>query len=130
MPTAGRPAAAADSWFTPREKVDDEPWPDAGAEIQRPASSPLEGQATPRAAWPAPAETPASDLPGADDRTTTVLAQATAAAPSRTIAGPAVPPGPVVPPGEPRPDRLYPVRLLVVIVVAALIGSILVLLLR
>ena len=94
------------------------------------APSPLEGQAIARAAWPAPAETPAGDLPGAADRTTPVLAQAAAAAASRTIAGPAVPPGPVVPPGEPRPDRLYPVRLLVVIVVAALIGSILVLLLR
>jgi hypothetical protein len=50
--------------------------------------------------------------------------------PSRTIAGPTAPPGPVVPPSKPRSDRLYPVRLLVVIVVAALIGSILVLLLR
>ena len=36
----------------------------------------------------------------------------------------------VVPPSASRSDRLYPVRLLVVIVVAALIGSILVLLLR
>jgi hypothetical protein len=36
----------------------------------------------------------------------------------------------VVLPRQSRPDRLYPVRLLVVIVVAALIGSILVLLLR
>ena len=59
-----------------------------------------------------------------------VRAQAAAAAPSRTRAGPAVPPGPVVPPGRSRSDRLYPVRLLVVIVVAALLGSILVLLLR
>ena len=100
---AGLQPAAADSWFTPREKPDDEP-------------------------WPAPAETPAGDQPEAGGRTTPVLAQATAA--SRTTAGPAVPPGPVVPPREPRSDRLYPVRLLVVIVVAALIGSILVLLLR
>ena len=49
---------------------------------------------------------------------------------ARTIAERAVPPGPVVAPSKPRGDRLYPVRLLVVIVVAALIGSILVLLLR
>ena len=143
---AGPQPAAADSWFTPREKPDDEPWPDAGAPQEHTASaaagvtgfrtpsaaasapSPPEGQAIARAAWPAPAETPAGDLPGAGDRTTPVLAQAPAA--SRTTAGPAVPPGPVVPPREPRPDRLYPVRLLVVIVVAALIGSILVLLLR
>ena len=41
-----------------------------------------------------------------------------------------MPPGPVVPQGRSRSDRLYPVRLLVVIVVAALLGSILVLLLR
>ncbi len=119
---AGPQAAAADSWFTPREKADDErTWHDAGAEIQRPAASPPEGQAISRAAWPAPAETPAGDPPGA---------AAAEGAPSRTIAGPTVPPGPVVPPGKSRPDRLYPVRLLVVIVVAALIGSILVLLLR
>ena len=120
---AGPQAAAADSWFTPREKADDErTWHDA--------APPAEGQAIPRAAWPAPAEIPGGDLPGAADRTTPVLAQAAAAAPSRTMAGPAVPPGPVVPPSRRRPDRLYPVRLLVVIVVAALIGSILVLLLR
>ena len=49
---------------------------------------------------------------------------------ARTIADRAVPPGPVVPPRERRADRFYPVRLLVVIVVAALIGSVLVLLLR
>ncbi len=128
---AGPQAAAEDSWFAPREKADDErTWRDAEAEIQRPAPSPLEGQAIPRAAWPAPAETPAGDPPGAADRTTPVLVPAAAAAASRTIAEPAVPPGPVVPPGEPRPDRLYLVRLLVVIVVAALIGSILVLLVR
>ena len=48
----------------------------------------------------------------------------------RTIADRAVPSGPVVPPSKPRGDRFYPVRLLVVIVVAALIGSVLVLLLR
>jgi hypothetical protein len=153
-PDAEPQAAAADSWFTPRVKADDErAWQDetppeertgsAGfwtpsaaasapeAEVHRPAASPLEGQAIPRA-WSAPADSLAGDPPGAADRTMPVPAQAVAAAAavSRTIAGPAVPPGPVVPPGKPRPDRLYPVRLLVVIVVAALIGSILVLLLR
>ena len=56
--------------------------------------------------------------------------------PALTMSGPAVPPehavppGPVVPPSQTRSDRLYPVRLLAVIVVAALIGSILVLILR
>jgi len=85
-----------------------------------------------RAARPAPAETPASDAPTAADRTKPIPAQVAAAAatPPRTISGPAVPPAPVVPPSASRSDRLYPVRLLVVIVVAALIGSILMLLLR
>ena len=85
-----------------------------------------------RAARPAPAETPASDAPTAADRTKPIPAQVAAAAatPPRTISGPAAPPRPVVPPSASRSDRLYPVRLLVVIVVAALIGSILVLLLR
>ena len=56
--------------------------------------------------------------------------QAEGSAKAHTIAERAVPPGPVVPPSERRADRLYPVRLLMVIVVAALIGSVLVLLLR
>jgi hypothetical protein len=147
-PEAGPQTAGTDSWFAPREKADDErTWPDTaptpehtgpatagatgfwtGAESQRPAPSPLEEHAVPQPSWPVPAETPAGGPPGAADRRIPVLASA--AAPSRTTAGPAAPPGPVVSPGKPRPDRLYPVRLLVVIVVAALIGSILVLLLR
>ena len=127
-------STAPDNWFTPRETADAEPtWSPAAAEasaadtdtwftrreraegggsaspqpteVQRPGPSPAQEHAIPRASWPA-------------------------AAPSRTIAGPAVPPGPVVPSGRSRSDRLYPVRLLVVIVVAALLGSILVLLLR
>ena len=55
--------------------------------------------------------------------------QGLAAVPSQT-SEPAVPPPTPAPPGESRPDRYYPLRLLAVIVVAALIGSILVLLLR
>jgi hypothetical protein len=143
--------AATDTWFTPRERTDSGRAPSppteappehsgsATAELvtgfwtpSTAASAPsaADGHAIPRASWPAPAETPASDTPTAADRTTPIPAQAAASAPQRTVTGPAVPPGPVVPPSEPRPDRLYPVRLLVVIVVAALIGSILVLLLR
>jgi hypothetical protein len=126
---------AADAWFTPRERPDggrapsppaEPPQEHAGsaaAEIvtgfwtpSAAASAPTaEGHAITRASWPAPAEPSASDTP---------------AVPPRTISGPAVPAGPVVPPSRSRSDRLYPVRLLVVIVVAALIGSILVLLLR
>jgi hypothetical protein len=149
---------AAEAWFTPRERADTgltppppaEPpqehagpattelitgfWTPSAAsaprEVLRPGLPSADKPAIPRASWPAPAETPTSDPPGAADRTMPILAQAATAAPSRTISGPAVPPGPVVPPGRSRSDRLYPVRLLVVIVVAALIGSILVLLLR
>ena len=134
-----------DAWFAPRERAGSGPAPSApehpGPAAQPvtgfwtpsgAASAPTEPYASPRASWPAPAETPASasDKPAAADRTTPIVAQAAAAAPPRTISGPAVPPGPVVPPSKSRSDRLYPVRLLVVIVVAALIGSILVLLLR
>jgi len=149
--------AATDTWFTPREQAEpqsaerevappqERPGSAAGggagfwtpttaaigpAQVQRPGPQPAQEQAIPRASWPASAEPSASNTPGAADRTTPVPAQASAAVPSRSITGPAVPPGPVVPPSQPRPDRLYPVRLLVVIVVAALIGSILVLLLR
>jgi len=72
---------------------------------------------------PAPAPTSAevrrSDRPQAEGPTT-----------ARTIAERAVLPGPVVPPSKPRADRSYVMRLLVIIVVAALIGSVLVLLIR
>jgi hypothetical protein len=125
---SGSAAAGAVGFWTPAAAAS------GPAEVQRPgppsAPQPAQEHAIPRGSWPASAEPPASDTPGAADRTPPVLAQAAAAAPSRTIAGPAVPPGPVVPPSTSRSDRLYPVRLLVVIVVAALIGSILVLLLR
>jgi hypothetical protein len=112
----------------------------APAEVRRPDPPQAEGPTVTRAAWPAASEAPAGEAPAGEapagnapgpvDRTTQVPAQSAAATPSRTIAGPAVPPRPVVPPSEPRADRLYPVRLLMVIVVAALIGSVLVLLLR
>jgi len=149
-PGASSPAAT-DTWFTPRERAEPaqeqtslaaagvtgfwtpETAASAPAEVQRPGPLAQE-HAIPQASWPTPAETPASDPPGAADRTVPVLtpvqALAAAAAPSRTMTGPAVPPGPVIPPSEPRKDRMYPVRLLVVILVAALIGSVLVLLLR
>ena len=156
--TAGPDSSAddTDTWFTPRERTDGglarperdlvPPQDPAGptvtgfwtpsvaasapAEVQRPAAPAAPKLTIPRATWPAPAETPADDTPGPTDRATSVLARAAAAAPSLTMAGPAVPPGPVIPPSERRSDRLYPVRLLVIIVVAALIGSVLVLLLR
>ena len=122
-------AAATDTWFTPRERAEGGSASPQPTEVQRPGPSPAREHAIPQASWPAAAEAPASDTAAAG-RMMPVRAQAAAAAPSRTIAGPAVPPGPVVPQGRSRSDRLYPVRLLVVIVVAALLGSILVLLLR
>lgn len=150
--------AAEESWFTPREQTDDRPVPPERPVQASESTAPVMGFWTPsaaaqasaptevrrldppraelpaitRAGWPGTAETP-SDVLEAADRTDSVLAQGPAATAAQAIAGSAVPPavpGPVVPPKEPRSDRFYPVRLLVVIVVAALIGSILVLLLR
>jgi hypothetical protein len=132
---------AEDGWFTPRERADEGLVPQERLALpaERPAlpaesTAPVMGFWTPSAAARAPAPAEVSEAPGAADRTTSVLAQGPAVAPSPTIAGPAVPPavpaGPVVPPSKSRSDRLYPVRLLMVIVVAALIGSVLVLLLR
>jgi hypothetical protein len=121
---AGPTAPGRARFWTPSADVS------SAAEVQQPGPSPVEGQAVHRPAWTAPAETPADGPPGAADRTTPIRAPAAAAAPSRTTAGPPVPSGSAVPQRKSRSERLYPVRLLVVIVVAALIGSILVLLLR
>jgi Helix-turn-helix domain len=125
--------AAADNWFSPRERADSAVAPPRPAE---PDVVPPQEHTGPAAAgtgrfWTPPADVSlASDPPGPADRTTPIRTPVVAAAPSRTTAGPAVPPGPVVPQRKSRSNRLYPMRLLVIIVVAALIGSILVLLLR
>jgi hypothetical protein len=149
-------AAAAPSASAPSAPAPAAPAPSAPAEVQRRAAplapAPAEDHAVPSASWTGATEISAGGPPGAADRTTPMRVQApiasasaaTAASasaatagaasvagrPARTIAGPTVPPGPVVPPSKPKSDRLYLVRLLVVIVVAALIGSILVLLVR
>jgi hypothetical protein len=160
-PASGWPgqaeAEAQDSWFTPREKADDErPGPIAGAEPSPAAAdnwfSPREradsGVVSPRPAESDEAHTgPAARTiefwtPSADVSAAAAEVQRPgpspvegpaiqrAATPSRTTARSTVPPGPVVPQSKSRSDRIYPVRLLVIIVVAALIGSVLVLLLR
>ena len=133
-----------DAWFASREQPDDGlPERDMAAPAE--STAPVTGFWTPSASAPAPAEVrrhrqPRSagtgtaevrrpDPPQAEVRRPDPP-QAEGHTMARTIAGPAVPPGPVVPPRERRADRLYPVRVLTVIVVAALIGSILVLLLR
>jgi hypothetical protein len=150
-PTDTQPSpAVADTWFTPREQSDDglvapehdvappaesTPlvtgfWtPSTGAPASAPAPAPAPAPASAPApvpasapalvSAPAPAEVRRPDPPQAEALTT-----------ARTIAERAVPPGPVVPPSKPRADRSYLMRLLVVIVVAALIGSVLVLLIR
>jgi len=143
-------SAVADTWFTPRERNDDElvaPEHDVAPPAE---STPLvTGFWTPSTGAPglapAPASAPASS-PAVASAPASSPAVASAPAPAevrrpdppqgeglamaRTVAEHAVPSGPVVPPSERRADRFYPVRLLVIIVVAALIGSILVLILR
>ena len=111
--------AVADTWFAPRERSDNGLPPERDMAPPAESAAPVTGFWTPSTAAPAQAEVRRADP-----------AQAEGHAMARTMAGSAVPPGPVVPPTERRADRLHPARLLAVIVVAALIGSILVLLLR
>jgi hypothetical protein len=146
--------AVADAWFTPRERSDDglmaperdeapsdesTPlvtgfWtPSTAAQSSAPGAAPGLASAPPAALAPpaarasalAPASAPASAEVRRPDPP-----QAEGLATARATAERLVPPGAVVPPSVPRADRFYPVRLLMVIVVAALIGSVLVLLLR
>jgi hypothetical protein len=148
-----------DAWFASREQPDDGLAPERDMAPPAESTAPVTGFWTPSAPAPAPApaevrrpdpaqaevrrpdpaqaevrrpdppqaEVRRPDPPQAEVRRPDP-AQAEGHAVARTMA--AVPPGPVVPPRERRADRLYPVRVLTVIVVAALIGSILVLLLR
>ncbi len=107
--------------------------------MQQPSmQQPAEEPATAGTSWSAftpsspkvagePAHRQAPDSP---QRAEPIVAEVAALAPSQTSAEPAVPPPSPAPPGESRRDRYYPLRLLAVIVVAALIGSVLVLLLR
>jgi hypothetical protein len=122
--------AVADTWFTASERTDDglvAPESDMAPPTE---SKPLvTGFWTPSTAAQAPAAAPAPTSAPAEVRRPDPP-EAEGPAVARTIAERVVPPGPVVPPSEPRADRYYPVRLLVIIVVAALIGSVLVLLLR
>jgi hypothetical protein len=111
--------AVTDTWFAPRERSDNGLPPERDMAPPAESAAPVTGFWTPSTAAPAPAEVRRADPAQAEGNTM-----------ARTMAGPAVPPGPVVPPPERRSDRLHPARLLAVIVVAALIGSILVLLLR
>jgi hypothetical protein len=112
------------------------------ADLQRPGPAPPPTeQSVPPSSWPPPAETSASSAPGPAQRTVPELprrsvpeprlgAAPAAAALPQTPTTPAASQATSTPPGESHSDRLFPLRLLVVIVVAALIGSILVMLLR
>jgi len=111
----------------------------APADVQRPSvPPPAEEPTMAGTAWSAftpslpkitadPAQRQAADSP---QRAEPMAAQAAAPAPPQTPAEPAARRSAPAPSGESRPDRYYPLRLLAVIVVAALIGSVLVLLLR
>lgn len=124
--------AVADTWFTPSERTDDGPVAPESDMAPPAESTPLvtgfwtPSTGAPRSA-PAPAPAPA---PAVAEVRRPDPPQAEALTMARTVAERAVPPGPVVPPSKPRADRSYLVRLLVVMVVAALIGSVLVLLIR
>ncbi|HMD26738.1 MAG TPA: helix-turn-helix transcriptional regulator [Streptosporangiaceae bacterium] len=145
--------AVADTWFTPLERNDDGPvaaerdaapsadstplvtgfWtPSTAAQSPAPASAAAPGLAP--APAPAPAAAAAAAAPAPAPAAAEVRRpdppQAEGLTMARTIAERAVPPGPVVPPSKPRADRSYLARLLMVMVVAALIGSVLVLLIR
>jgi hypothetical protein len=111
--------AVADTWFAPRERSDNGLPPERDMAPPAESAAPVTGFWTPSTAAPAQAEVRRPDPAQAEGHTM-----------PGTMAGPAVPPGPVLPQTERRADRLHPARLLAVIVVAALIGSILVLLLR
>jgi hypothetical protein len=115
----------------------------APADVRRPEPPPLptEEQATPLASRPLPAEPSSSATPPPAQRMAPELPRraaadlprgsgSVAAAQSQKPAEPAVPQQATAPRSESRKDRLYPVRLLVVVVVAALIGSILVMVIR
>jgi hypothetical protein len=115
--------------------------PLAPADLRPPSVPRAEEPAITRASWPSAAETatppapePTSRIP-AGSGIGSGMAQRPIPAPSsvsQASTSQSVSPQP--PPGQPahagRPDRYFPVRLLVVIVIAALIGSALVLLLK
>jgi hypothetical protein len=110
----------------------------APADVQQPSAPAAEEPTGAGTSWSAftpssqkgPAEPAHRRAPDSPPRGEPTVAQVAAPASSQTPAEPAVPPPSPASPRESRPDRYYPLRLLAVIVVAALIGSVLVLLLR
>lgn len=113
------------------------------ADVQRPTPAPptAEQQPVPPSSWPPPPEVSSTPVPSVPHRAAPEptrraapdLRQGAASpvpAQSQTPTGSAVPRPAPAPPSESRRDRLFPLRLLVVIVAAALIGSILVMVLK
>jgi hypothetical protein len=106
--------------------------PSVPSDLRAPSPSRAEEPAITRASWPSTAETAA---PAAAETTQRAPATAgTTAAGTAASSGAAQQVSPQGAPGQPahagRPDRYFPVRLLVVIIIAALIGSALVLILK
>ena len=119
--------------------------PPSAPDLRLPPPPPVEEPVITRASWPSAAETatppaaePAHRVPAAAGTATgprmATGPRTAAGSGSATGSGMTQPLSPQASPGQPahagRPDRYFPVRLLVVIVIAALIGSALVLLLK
>jgi hypothetical protein len=106
--------------------------PSVPADLRAPSPSHAEEPASTRASWPSTAETAAA--PAAETAQRASATAGTTAAGTATSSGTAQQVSPQGSPGQPahagRPDRYFPVRLLVVIIIAALIGSALVLILK
>jgi hypothetical protein len=120
-PSAEEPAEAETAWsaFTPSSsKITAE-------QVRRADPDPA-----PRAEPAVAANGPTIELPQIPAPAQPAAASSATAARSQASARPAVPQPAPAPPSESRPDRYYPLRLLAVIVVAALIGSVLVMILR
>jgi hypothetical protein len=113
------------------------PAPSVPSDLRPPSASRAEEPAITRASWPSTPETATSPVTETAHRAPamagTTAAGTTAAGPTAG-SGTAQPVSPQGSPGQPahagRPDRYFPVRLLVVIIIAALIGSALVLILK
>jgi hypothetical protein len=112
--------------LTSRERTDfwTKPVPPPPADLRMPApASRAEEPAIARASWPSPADTatPPAAEPARRSATASTQPLSPSGATAKATAGDRI---------TGRQDRLFPVRLLVVIVIAALIGSALVLLLK
>jgi hypothetical protein len=119
-----------DFWAKPTPSS---PAPSVPSDLRPPSASRAEEPTITRASWPSAAETTAP--PAAEPAHRVPAATGATAGSGTAQAGsgsqPLSPPGAAGQPAHAgRPDRYFPVRLLVVIIIAALIGSALVLLLK